>query len=330
MTSDERLSAVARFGFTERQARFLVLVMRHAGVCVRRQYAAFAGVANGGRKTNAFFDNLERDGYAVGCDCVHNRGRVYHVRHQPLYRAIGEPDSRYRRPVPAGRVVHRLTLLDAVVASPGLAWLTTQAEKLTRFPAMTSAEARTGFPIGLDSDGRVILLYAAMVPSPSDLRRFVRGHLETLRTAPAWTIRLVFPRRQERLSRVYRAVIHDAVETPSFTKPFEAGLARVEMVVLPHTYRHLTPLPGAPSCVRWGLRTGEEPGGKRPARGLNPSLRIPTTSHWDVAEPSGTETSSSTLPDVAETCGPHVGVHGAAFSAAPDCGSERYWGGTKA
>ena len=264
--------------------------MRHAGVCVRRQYAAFAGVANGGRKTNAFFDNLERDGYAVGCDCVHNRGRVYHVRHQPLYRAIGEPDSRYRRPVPAGRVVHRLTLLDAVVASPGLAWLTTQAEKLARFPAMTSAEARTCFPIGLDSDGRVILLYAATVPSPSDLRRFVRGHLETLRTAPAWTIRLVFPRRQERLSRVYRAVIHDAVETPSFTKPFEAGLARVEMVVLPHTYRHLSPLPGDPSLRQVGVENRGRAGGKRPAHGLNPSLRTPTSSHWDIAEPAGTET----------------------------------------
>ena len=36
----------AEFGFTERQARFLVLVMRHAGLCVPRQYATFAGVAN--------------------------------------------------------------------------------------------------------------------------------------------------------------------------------------------------------------------------------------------------------------------------------------------
>jgi hypothetical protein len=31
--------------FTERQARFLVTVMLHAGVCVPRQYASFAGVA---------------------------------------------------------------------------------------------------------------------------------------------------------------------------------------------------------------------------------------------------------------------------------------------
>ena len=49
MTTDERVQAVVDFGFTERQARFLVLVMRHAGVCVPRQYARFAGIAHGGR-----------------------------------------------------------------------------------------------------------------------------------------------------------------------------------------------------------------------------------------------------------------------------------------
>jgi hypothetical protein len=54
-TNDERVQAIAKIGFTERQARFLVLVMRHAGVCVPRQYASFAGIAHGGKKCNAFF-----------------------------------------------------------------------------------------------------------------------------------------------------------------------------------------------------------------------------------------------------------------------------------
>jgi len=95
MTPEARIQAVASFGFNKRQARFLVLVMRHAGLCVPRQYAAFAGVANGGARTNAFFDRLARDGYAVACGCVHNRARLYHVHHKPLYRAIGEPESQF-------------------------------------------------------------------------------------------------------------------------------------------------------------------------------------------------------------------------------------------
>ena len=60
------------FGFTRRQARFLMLVMRHAGVCVPRQYARFAGVAYGA-KCNALFDRLVRSGFAHAIDCIHNR-----------------------------------------------------------------------------------------------------------------------------------------------------------------------------------------------------------------------------------------------------------------
>jgi len=56
-TAHDRIQTVTEFGFTERQARFLMLVMRHAGVCVPRQYARFAGVAYGA-KCNAFFDRL--------------------------------------------------------------------------------------------------------------------------------------------------------------------------------------------------------------------------------------------------------------------------------
>ena len=37
MTAQERLQAIVEYGFTDREARFLVLVMRHAGVCVPRQ-----------------------------------------------------------------------------------------------------------------------------------------------------------------------------------------------------------------------------------------------------------------------------------------------------
>jgi len=38
----ERVNAVIAFGFTERQARFLVHVLVHAGVFIERQYCAFA------------------------------------------------------------------------------------------------------------------------------------------------------------------------------------------------------------------------------------------------------------------------------------------------
>jgi hypothetical protein len=76
MTTAERVQAIIDYGFTERQARFLVLVMRHSGLCIKRQYGTLAGVARGGEKCNAFFDKLVRRGYAVAVDCVHNRARL--------------------------------------------------------------------------------------------------------------------------------------------------------------------------------------------------------------------------------------------------------------
>jgi len=40
----ERVNAISSFGFTERQARFLLNVLLHAGVFVERQYCSFAGI----------------------------------------------------------------------------------------------------------------------------------------------------------------------------------------------------------------------------------------------------------------------------------------------
>jgi hypothetical protein len=42
--TEERTEAVTAFGFTQRQARFLVEVLIHSGVFVERRYCAFAGI----------------------------------------------------------------------------------------------------------------------------------------------------------------------------------------------------------------------------------------------------------------------------------------------
>ena len=89
MTAIDRVRSVSLDRLTERQARFLVTVMQHAGVCLPRQYAAFAGITYG-QKTWDFFDRLVRWGFAVAYPCRHHRGRIYHVRYKPLYRAIGD------------------------------------------------------------------------------------------------------------------------------------------------------------------------------------------------------------------------------------------------
>jgi hypothetical protein len=209
---DDRVKAIAEFGFTDRQARFLVTVMLHSGVCVPRQYAKFAGIAYG-HKVSKFFDRLERRGFAIVSDCVHNRARLYHVRHHTLYRAICQPHSRYRRPVAAGQALERLMRLDAIVLFPDLLYLATGDEKVAFFEVMapslpreqlphmtagTGTSQRMRFfpddqPIAVTSTGRVVFTYLVTSPCIEELRAFVQRHADLLRALPGWTLRVVFP-----------------------------------------------------------------------------------------------------------------------------------------
>jgi hypothetical protein len=369
---DERVRTITDMGFTDRQARFLVLVMRHAGVCIPRQYAGFAGIANGGRKCNAFFAKLVRRRLAAAIPCMHNRARLYHVHARGLYAAIGEGASRYRRPVPAGRTAERLMLLDAVLTTPDLDWLTTAAEKrayLVRLTGSTAPEPATGSstdrpsavvrdlpgtsPIGIDATGRVVLLYLATDPWTDRFRTFLQGHAPLLRVARAWTIRLAFPHPLEHFYSACQSVIHDELESPlhpatagelqsffehrrqsdageplhpmsrgflnvgykvfgeprftelyhrwrrygdmvfegisspTIAEAMDAGRGTVECLVLPHAYRHLSPLvtdtPSAPTRVVEGLRWEPHPGKMRP-HVLNPRPQPPAEEPLSIRE----------------------------------------------
>jgi hypothetical protein len=355
MTRQERIDAVADYGFTERQARFLVLVMRHAGLCVKRQYAAFAGIANGGEKCNAFFDKLVSRGFATRVECIHNRAQLFHVHYKPLYHAIGEADGRYRRAVSARSTAERLMRLDAALTAPDLDWLTTRSEKVAYLQASAargSSEHRADgaeqdgqdlanefpgtFPIGIDRDGEVVLLYLATVPWTDDFRTFLLGHTALLSVTQAWTLRVVFPQPLRRVIASYQGVVHEELESPlqeqtindlkhyffhrrrgTDLNAIPAGLrdllnrraqvfadprfnhlyrrwlvnadaafkpvppmiqqalascrARVECVVLPHTYEHLSPLVSRRRARRRNRHKWEENGDETP-HGINPSL----------------------------------------------------------
>ena len=132
MTFDERVQAVTTFGFTERQAGFLVTVMLHAGVCLGRHYCTFADIAYG-RKMHDFFERVVTRRYGTFQTCRHNTARLYHIHSKRLYAAIGEPDNRHRKPTAFPRAVERLMVLDAVLADRERVWLATESDKLAHF-----------------------------------------------------------------------------------------------------------------------------------------------------------------------------------------------------
>jgi hypothetical protein len=97
LTFDDRVDARRPpIGFNQRRAAFLTTVMLHAGVCLPRQYTAFAGITFG-HTTRDFFADLVKRRFATAYQTWRRGGTLYHVHHKGLYRAIGEPDDRHRR-----------------------------------------------------------------------------------------------------------------------------------------------------------------------------------------------------------------------------------------
>jgi hypothetical protein len=175
-----------------------------------------------------------------------------------------------------------------------------------------------------------VLLYLVTVPWTDEFRTFVQSQSAFLRSVPAWTLRLVFPRPLDRAYDSYQKVIHEELDgplqqatidelkwhfehrqkaigsadstqtqallnraevfnTPRFTllyrrwlrhgnTAFETlsspvlgdalanGTGLVECLVLPHAYRHLSPLASLVRSTPKGVEKGEQGGEQVPPR----------------------------------------------------------------
>jgi hypothetical protein len=234
--TEERTEAVGGFGFTPRQARFLVEVLIHSGVFVERQYCRFAGITHG-QKTTDFLRGLVERGYArpIATGALH-RGRVFHLHHKPLYAAIEQADNRHRKPMAMGRMVERLMVLDAVLADPIFTWLGTEFDKrsyftrrlrdrvtLDEFPRLTFGIGATAthryfpdkLPIGIsDRDEDHLFVYLVTSPVPMDFRLFLLRHAELLRSLYRWTIRVLVPAPFASAIRVFGLAARETLATP--------------------------------------------------------------------------------------------------------------------
>ncbi len=143
---------------------------------------------------------------------VNKRARIYHVRHRELYEAVGDAESRLRRPPTVPRALERIMLLDVILKEPDLVWLASSEEKMTHVSAFTaiatdslpqmtppqgSYEPVRYFPdqapIGIHPDGRWILICLLTQDARRGLQTFLERHLVFLAALPSWTIRVVIP-----------------------------------------------------------------------------------------------------------------------------------------
>jgi hypothetical protein len=132
MTSDQMaMNRLHALGYSALQASFLWLVALHSGVFLRRQYLQFAGISSGKNATR-FLTRLTETGH---CRAFPLAGRiaVYHLDSKVIYRAVGHPDLRFRRPHGLDYVKTKLLSLDFVLRNPQNKFLATEQEKVDYF-----------------------------------------------------------------------------------------------------------------------------------------------------------------------------------------------------
>ena len=232
-----RVNALRPFGFTDRQARFLVTVMAHSGSFLERQYCAFTGIARG-QNSRDFVAGLVARGYATAITHGSVRGgRIYHVHHKPLYEVIGESDDRHRKPQTIGRMVQRLMILDGVLGERTCWWMGTERDKRSYFAATRqtglsapeypqiafgSGAQKTiryfpdKLPIGVQKRdlGHHVFLYLVTRTLPIDFRGFLLRHAELFRVLHTWTVRALVPRPFWKAAALYKAALRDELWTP--------------------------------------------------------------------------------------------------------------------
>ena len=210
MTFEERVQALARWRFTERQTRFLALVALHSGFCVRRQYGTFARVDPAGKNVRAFFEELVVRDLARRRRFRVDRGQVYHLHAKAVYRAIGQDENRNRRHASPALIARKLMLLDVVLTQPDVEWMATEADKIDLFVTRfgVAAEDLPTHVSATDTGARHVRRYfwhklpigvTGSPPTPhficlitesgtSALTSFLRDHRRLLRHLPHWTI----------------------------------------------------------------------------------------------------------------------------------------------
>jgi hypothetical protein len=140
MTFAERVTALGRFGFTERQARFVATAALHGGYFLRRQYMAFTGQAHG-KNVVDFLDRLLERKLATATLLRADRGHIFHLSAKSIYVALNQQDNRNRRRVTPPQIARKLMLLDYILSEPAVDWMATERDKVNLFTQHFSIDA---------------------------------------------------------------------------------------------------------------------------------------------------------------------------------------------
>jgi hypothetical protein len=139
LTNDERIQALKRLDYSEREAAFLCLAALHGGYFLRRQYGQFLSQSPGGNAA-ALIEKVLDKGHASGTTYATNT-HIYHLNARPFYAALGQEDNRNRRLRQPATIKNKLMGLDFVLAHSDRQYLATEQEKVDYFTGTLKLEA---------------------------------------------------------------------------------------------------------------------------------------------------------------------------------------------
>jgi hypothetical protein len=237
-TSDDWAAKFLAHGFSHRQARFLVLATEHAGFCLRRQYATFAGIEDG-KRVHQLFARLVAYRWATAFRFVSNRGYIYDLK--GVARVIGHTEGRYRTHISAALVARQIMALDAVLSQSEGEWHGAEQGKVDLFrrefgvpdamlphcihrvrqpePREVTRYFPARLPIGVFGDTRhVRFLYIATSILAQGFETFLWSHARLFGCLPHWSVLVMHPSSLRDLDAHKRAFDRLAEEWPSLSQ----------------------------------------------------------------------------------------------------------------
>src|SRR5579871_2475165 len=129
--TENYISSLQHYGYTEQEARFLALAAPHSGYFTARQYEQFLGVKRGGTSQRLIEKLLSRR-HALS-ERYQGSQVVYHIRGKGIYHRLGQSDNRNRRDRAPFTIKRKLMCLDFVLAHVDQRFLNTEREKVEYF-----------------------------------------------------------------------------------------------------------------------------------------------------------------------------------------------------
>ena len=165
---DGRQKALESLGWSGPEAEWIALVCLHSGIFTRAQFCDYFNA----RRDRAlrFVQALLERGEAVETPTPAFIGgaKTCRISSKPIYRALGIENVRHRREGSAEVTMRRLLSLDFILEQPELAWLPTEAEKVSRFEALGLDRELLPRRVYKGAAGRQIRYFALKLPIAVD------------------------------------------------------------------------------------------------------------------------------------------------------------------